>query len=160
MESLVFQFVPMAACSGSGHHWKDSGSAFFAPSLQVFVGINEIPEPLLETEKQKDSCQTLGRKVKGGNHSNKIRSNWRKGPCKGKTISRLIYHILWDYADLLNYNRQTYWRKEGSHKLWLHAKEDQWVFIWARGEWDPLKLLQTTNPFPKYSKSWTALEQG
>ena len=36
-EPLVFQFVPVASCRLIGHHWKEPGSIFFAPSLQVFI---------------------------------------------------------------------------------------------------------------------------
>ena len=32
---------------GTGHHWEKPGSAFFTPSLQVFIGIDEIPLSLL-----------------------------------------------------------------------------------------------------------------
>ena len=42
-ESPVFQFVPIDSCPVTRHHSKESGSVFFAPSLQVFIYINRIP---------------------------------------------------------------------------------------------------------------------
>lgn len=35
MMTLAFQFVPSVSCPGTGHHWKELGSIFFAPFLQV-----------------------------------------------------------------------------------------------------------------------------
>lgn len=32
-----FQVVPVVFCPVSRHHWKESGSVTFAPSLQVFI---------------------------------------------------------------------------------------------------------------------------
>lgn len=42
-ECPVFQFVPMASGSVSGHHWKEPGSVLFAPSFQVFIHIDKFP---------------------------------------------------------------------------------------------------------------------
>lgn len=52
MESPVFPFVPIAS-GATGHHWKEPGSNFFAPSLQVIIHIDKIlPEPsVLQSEK-------------------------------------------------------------------------------------------------------------
>lgn len=49
-QSLVFQLVPIASCSGTKHHWKEPGSIFFAPALQLFIDIDEAtPEPPLDS---------------------------------------------------------------------------------------------------------------
>lgn len=47
----VFHLVPMASCLGTGHHWKETGSILFAPSLQIFMDtdIDEIPLSLLSS---------------------------------------------------------------------------------------------------------------
>jgi len=48
----IFQFVSIASGLVTGHHWKEPGSGFFAPSLQLFMDIYKIlPEPsLLQAE--------------------------------------------------------------------------------------------------------------
>ena len=47
-EPPVFQLVPVDSGSVTGHHQREPGSIFFAPSLQVFLYINKIaPEPSL-----------------------------------------------------------------------------------------------------------------
>lgn len=46
-ELPVFQSVPIASCSGTGHHWREPGSVLFAPSLQLFMGTDKIPQSLL-----------------------------------------------------------------------------------------------------------------
>lgn len=60
MESPVLQFVLIASCPLTGHHGKDPGSIFFAPSLQVVAHIDEIPPefPFLQAE-QSHSSQPL-----------------------------------------------------------------------------------------------------
>lgn len=37
------QFVSTASCRGSGHHWKEPGPILSAPSLQLYIDVNEIP---------------------------------------------------------------------------------------------------------------------
>lgn len=46
-ELHVSPFVPSTSCSASGHLKEDPGSDLFAPSLQIFVDIDEIPLNLL-----------------------------------------------------------------------------------------------------------------
>lgn len=41
-QSLVFQFVPIASHSVTGHHWKEHDSVLFAPSLQLSIHIDKI----------------------------------------------------------------------------------------------------------------------
>ncbi|TRZ21229.1 hypothetical protein HGM15179_005903 [Zosterops borbonicus] len=42
-EPVKFHFVPIGPASVIGYDWKGPGSLFFAPSLQVFKYISEIP---------------------------------------------------------------------------------------------------------------------
>ncbi|GAB0205150.1 long-chain fatty acid transport protein 6-like [Grus japonensis] len=52
-ESPVFQFVPIASCPVTRHHWKQPGSVIFTPCLQVFAHSNLIPlEPFLLKHKK------------------------------------------------------------------------------------------------------------
>jgi len=52
-EPPVFQFMPIACCPVTGHHWKLSGSSFLSSCLQVFAESDEIPlEPFLLQAKQ------------------------------------------------------------------------------------------------------------
>ena len=46
-EHLVFQFMPIASCLGTEHHWKEPGSILFTSSLQEFIHIDEISLNLL-----------------------------------------------------------------------------------------------------------------
>lgn len=47
-EPSVFQFVCITSCPGTGHHWNEFGSIFFAPFPQVFIDIDKIlSEPSL-----------------------------------------------------------------------------------------------------------------
>ena len=39
----VCQFVSIASCPGIGHHWKEPGPILLAPSLQLYIGVNETP---------------------------------------------------------------------------------------------------------------------
>jgi len=39
MELPVLQFVPIAPCPVSGHHWKEFGPILLTPTLQVFVSM-------------------------------------------------------------------------------------------------------------------------
>ena len=39
--------VPTVSSFVSGHHWKEPGSLFFTPSVQVFICINKISLSLL-----------------------------------------------------------------------------------------------------------------
>ena len=49
----VFHFVPIASGSVTRHHWEESGSFTFAPSLQVFIDVGKIPpEPFLRHAEQ------------------------------------------------------------------------------------------------------------
>lgn len=43
LDSAAFQLVPFAASPVTGYHWKEPGYVGFAPSLQVFVNIDETP---------------------------------------------------------------------------------------------------------------------
>ena len=42
-EPPVLPFVPVASGRGTGHHRTEPGSVLSAPSLRVFMGIDEIP---------------------------------------------------------------------------------------------------------------------
>lgn len=44
-ELPVFQSVPIASCSGTGHHWREPGSVLFAHSIQMFVDIDDTYSP-------------------------------------------------------------------------------------------------------------------
>jgi len=52
MELPVLQFVPIAPCPVTGHHWKESGPILLTPTLQLFIGISKVPSQpsLLQTE--------------------------------------------------------------------------------------------------------------
>lgn len=39
----VFQFLPVACCPVTGHHWKEPVSVLFAPCGWLFICINKIP---------------------------------------------------------------------------------------------------------------------
>ena len=43
LELPLLQFVPVAPCPISGHHWKESGPVLLTPTLQIFVGIYKVP---------------------------------------------------------------------------------------------------------------------
>jgi len=45
-EPPASHFVPTVSCPGTGNHWKESGSFFLEPSLQVFIDMVEIPPSL------------------------------------------------------------------------------------------------------------------
>ena len=45
----VLQFLPTASSPTTGHHWKQPGSVFLAPSLQVFIYIHK-PSLLLDKQ--------------------------------------------------------------------------------------------------------------
>ena len=38
-ELPVLQFVPIAPCPVTGHHWKESGPVLLTPTLQIFMSI-------------------------------------------------------------------------------------------------------------------------
>lgn len=42
-EPPVFWFAPMNSCPGTRNHWKEPGSVLFAPSIEVFIDVDEIP---------------------------------------------------------------------------------------------------------------------
>jgi len=42
-EPYLFQFVPTAHGSVTGHNWKQPGSVFFISYLQIFVYVDKIP---------------------------------------------------------------------------------------------------------------------
>lgn len=44
MESALFQFVPIVSSPLIHYYWKESVSAFFIRSLQIFIHIDEIPQ--------------------------------------------------------------------------------------------------------------------
>jgi len=46
-EPPVSQFVPIASCPVTGHCWKEPGSVLCAPSLQLFVYVDEVRLRLL-----------------------------------------------------------------------------------------------------------------
>lgn len=41
IEVVVFQFAPVTSFFVTGHHWKESLSILYAPSLQMFMHIDE-----------------------------------------------------------------------------------------------------------------------
>ena len=43
MELPVLQFVPIAPCPVTGHHWKELGTILLTPTLQIFVSIYKVP---------------------------------------------------------------------------------------------------------------------
>ena len=51
-ELPVLQFVPVAPCPVTGHHWKESGPVLLTPTLQIFTGISKVPSQpsLLQAE--------------------------------------------------------------------------------------------------------------
>jgi len=57
----VDRFVPFASHPLTGHHWKKPGCVLFAPSLQVFIGIDEIhfEIPFLQDEQSRLSQPLL-----------------------------------------------------------------------------------------------------
>jgi len=60
MAPPVFQFVPVASGPVTRHHWKEPGPVVFAPSLQLFLDIGEIPpEPSLLQVKQSQISQSF-----------------------------------------------------------------------------------------------------
>lgn len=64
LEHTVFQFVSMASYPGTGHHWKEASSTFFAPPVQVLIHIDKIPQPpLLQAEEFQLSASPYRRGV-------------------------------------------------------------------------------------------------
>jgi len=43
MELPMLQFVPVAPCPVSGHHWKEFGPILLTPTLEIFISIYEVP---------------------------------------------------------------------------------------------------------------------
>jgi len=60
-EPPVFQFLPIGTGPVIGHHWKESGSIVFAPSLQTFIYVDNSPSKpcLLEAEQSQLSQHFL-----------------------------------------------------------------------------------------------------
>ena len=59
-ELPMLQFVPIAPCPVSGHHWKESGPILLTPTLQIFVGIYKVPsQPSLLQAEQAQLPQPL-----------------------------------------------------------------------------------------------------
>ena len=58
-EPPAFQFVPIASCPATGHHWKEPGSLFFVALLQIFVTIDETPLSLLSSRLNSPSSLSL-----------------------------------------------------------------------------------------------------
>ena len=57
-ELPMLQFVPIAPCPVTGHHWKEFGPILLTPILEIFVSIYKVPSQpsLLQTkEAPKDS---------------------------------------------------------------------------------------------------------
>ena len=53
MEFLMLQFVPVAPCPVTGHHWKESGPIFLTPTLKIFISISKVlSQPSLLQAKQ------------------------------------------------------------------------------------------------------------
>ena len=42
LELPLLQFVPVAPCPVTGHHWKEPGPVLLTPTLQIFVSINTL----------------------------------------------------------------------------------------------------------------------
>ena len=40
---LCFQFVPIAPCPVTGHHWKEFGPILLTPTLEIFISIYKVP---------------------------------------------------------------------------------------------------------------------
>ena len=51
-ELPLLQFVPVAPCPVTGHHWKESGPVLLTPTLQIFICIDKVPSQpsLLQAE--------------------------------------------------------------------------------------------------------------
>ena len=59
-ELPVPQFVPIAPCPVTGHHWKELGPILLTPTLQTFVGIYKVPsQPSLLQAEQAQFPQPL-----------------------------------------------------------------------------------------------------
>ena len=60
LELPLLQFVPVAPCPVTGHHWKESGPILLTPTLQIFVGIYKVPsQPSLLQAEQAQFPQPL-----------------------------------------------------------------------------------------------------
>ena len=70
-KSPLFQCVPVASGPVTGHHWQEPVSVLSAPSLQVFIHVDEIPlEPSLLQAEQPWLSQPLlvGEMLQSFNH--------------------------------------------------------------------------------------------
>ena len=43
VEFPMFQFVPVAPCPVTGHHWKESGPILLTPTIKIFINISKVP---------------------------------------------------------------------------------------------------------------------
>jgi len=55
MEIPLLQFMPVAPCPVSGHHWKESGLILLTSTLKIFIGIYKVTSQpsLLQAEQVK-----------------------------------------------------------------------------------------------------------
>jgi len=58
-EPPVFQFVPIASGPATGHHPEEPGTVLFAPSLQLFMHIDEMLLSLLFSRQNSPSFPSL-----------------------------------------------------------------------------------------------------
>jgi len=50
-ELPVLQFVPVAPCPVTGHHWKESVPILLTPTLKIFINISKVPsQPFLQAK--------------------------------------------------------------------------------------------------------------
>ena len=63
-ELPMLQFVPVAPCPVTGHHWKESGPILLTPTLQIFRGISKVPsQPSLLQAEQAQLSQPFPRRA-------------------------------------------------------------------------------------------------
>lgn len=66
--NFLFEFLAIATCPVTGHHWKEPGTILLAPTLEIFICINEIPShPSLPTLNRPSSLIT-GEMLQTPNH--------------------------------------------------------------------------------------------
>ena len=71
VELPMLQFVPIAPCPVTGHHWKEFGPILLTPTLQIFLGIYKVPsQPSLLQAEQVQLPQPLlvGEKFQSPHH--------------------------------------------------------------------------------------------
>ena len=83
-ELRVPQFVPIAPCPVTGHHWKELGPILLTPTLQIFVGIYKVPSQpsLLQAASSSHLEHSIKKQMqlKGLLNWKKIKNTWEK-PC-------------------------------------------------------------------------------